>query len=169
MEGNGLYRSARGSQGSCGSNGWRTQGRSSHEAGRDKGGMQAWFCLPHPQGAAGAADVNTYHEDRMGFRLGKALTMAMRGSACFDFPEYRARSRDLPPDIPDAGLWDHFIHDGQFEGRPFRQASSRAGSASQHDGLCATCGRPRAGKGSRSGCRLSHDSMLSVLHVMLLC
>ena len=78
-------------------------------------------CLTPMQGAPGAAAANAYAQNRMAFKLGKALTMAARGSACFDFEEYRERSHDLPAGLPDDKLWEHFVHDGQFEGRHFRQ------------------------------------------------
>jgi hypothetical protein len=94
------------------------------------------------QGASGAASQNVYDERRASFRLGKALTMAMRGSACFDFQEYRARSHDLPPGTSDEDLWTHFVHDGQFEGRPFRWAHSALhahGSALPAPGLVPCC------------------------------
>lgn len=82
-------------------------------------GAVRWWTCP-PQGAPGAATSNLYARNRMAYKLGKALTMALRGSACFDFQEYRERSRDLPANLPDDKLWEHFVHDGQFEGRHFR-------------------------------------------------
>ncbi|EIE24703.1 hypothetical protein COCSUDRAFT_14419 [Coccomyxa subellipsoidea C-169] len=70
--------------------------------------------------AEGAANANVYDKKRMSFRLGRAITMLLRGNSCFDFNLYRARSRDLPGTMTDEQIWDHFVHDGQFEGRPFR-------------------------------------------------
>ena len=75
---------------------------------------------PVLQGVPGAATSNAYRQRRMAYKLAKALTMALRGSACFDFQEYRERSHDLPAGLPDNKLWEHFVHDGQFEGRHFR-------------------------------------------------
>lgn len=49
----------------------------------------------------------------------KLLEMRTVGSACFDAAYYSARNTDLPPLAP-ADLWEHFVHDGQFEARPFR-------------------------------------------------
>ncbi len=72
------------------------------------------------QVAEGAANANVYDKKRMSFRLGRAITMLLRGNSCFDFNLYRARSRDLPGTMTDEQIWDHFVHDGQFEGRPFR-------------------------------------------------
>ena len=75
---------------------------------------------PIMQGSPTAAVTNVYEQNRMAYKLGKAITMALRGSACFDFQLYRERSHDLSAEIPDEKLWEHFVHDGQFEGRPFR-------------------------------------------------
>lgn len=47
--------------------------------------------------------------------------MVVVGPACFDAAFYAARNTDLPPLTP-ADLWEHFVHDGQFEARPFRFA-----------------------------------------------
>ena len=51
------------------------------------------------------------------------LAMSARGSRCFDFAYYVAKSHDLPA-LPNEALWNHFAHHGQFEGRPFRWAHS---------------------------------------------
>ena len=71
------------------------------------------------QGEVGAANSNEYSQKRSFFRLPKMLSMARRGGHCFDFAFYKARSRDLPA-WPNDALWQHFVRDGQFEGRPFR-------------------------------------------------
>ena len=47
--------------------------------------------------------------------------MGIRGSACFDFDLYRSRSPDLAGLADNDQLWEHFLRDGQFEGRIFRQ------------------------------------------------
>ncbi|CAL8467738.1 g7276 [Coccomyxa elongata] len=70
--------------------------------------------------AEGAANVNVYATKRMSFRLGRAITMQLRGTSCFDYNLYRTKSRDLPATLTDEQIWDHFVHDGQFEGRAFR-------------------------------------------------
>ena len=62
---------------------------------------------------------NEYTDRKAAFRLAKAMLMERRGGRCFDFPFYRARSKDLPP-LPEPDLWQHFVKHGQFEGRPFR-------------------------------------------------
>ena len=71
------------------------------------------------QGVPGAINSNDYATHRASYRLAKVLVMRLRGSACFDFEYYRSRSRDLSS-WPHAQLWDHFVQDGQFEGRSFR-------------------------------------------------
>lgn len=72
------------------------------------------------QVAEGAANANVYATKRMSFRLGRAITMLLRGNYCFDYTLYRAKSRDLPATLTDEQIWEHFVHDGQFEGRSFR-------------------------------------------------
>lgn len=71
------------------------------------------------QGVPGAINSNDYATHRASYRLAKVLVMRLRGSACFDFEYYRSRSRDLSS-WPQPQLWDHFVQDGQFEGRSFR-------------------------------------------------
>ena len=46
--------------------------------------------------------------------------MGMRGSECFNLTYYQISNADMP--IQDA-TWQHFINQGQFEGRPFRYSS----------------------------------------------
>ncbi|KAK9787128.1 hypothetical protein WJX73_004056 [Symbiochloris irregularis] len=72
------------------------------------------------QGETGSVNSNDYSDKRSFYRLGKMLIMSRRGSRCFDAPFYRQRSHDLPAAWPESSLWIHFVHDGQFEGRPFR-------------------------------------------------
>ncbi len=74
---------------------------------------------PILQGVPGAINSNDYADHRASYRLAKVLVMQLRGSACFDFEYYRSRSRDLSS-WPQPQLWDHFVQDGQFEGRSFR-------------------------------------------------
>ena len=71
------------------------------------------------QGQAGIVNSNDYIQRRSAYRMAKAIVMERRGGRCFDFPFYRARSKDLPP-LAEPQLWQHFVKDGQFEGRPFR-------------------------------------------------
>lgn len=88
------------------------------------------------QVAEGAANENVYDKKRMSFRLGRAITMMLRGNSCFDFTLYRARSRDLPGDRTDEQTWDHFVHDGQFEGRPFRCCMPHLREFIQNGAIC---------------------------------
>lgn len=82
-------------------------------------------CCVCEQGQVGAVNSNDYKGlKRSSYRLGKMLTMAKRGSRCFDFAFYAAKSHDLPAAWPQNQLWTHFVHDGQFEGRPFRCCSA---------------------------------------------
>ena len=80
----------------------------------------------HTQGQAGIVNSNDYIQRRSAYRMAKAIVMERRGGRCFDFPFYRARSKDLPP-LAEPQLWQHFVKDGQFEGRPFRWACSGLG------------------------------------------
>ena len=139
-------------------------------------------CLPaHAQGVPGGANENVYNKRPMPFRLGKALTMAMRGPACFDYQAWpasksthaltssgsvacshasvacsdspsrgaskaysslgllticrrsTARATTTCPLRPlRADLWAHFVHDGQFEGRPFRYGQARTVLSTAH-------------------------------------
>ena len=89
------------------------------------------------QGVPGAINSNDYATHRASYRLAKVLVMRLRGSACFDFEYYRSRSRDLSS-WPQAQLWDHFVQDGQFEGRSFRWGGMSASldsplQAPEHD------------------------------------
>lgn len=79
-------------------------------------GIQQKECV---QGLPGAVNSNDFADHRAAYKLAKVLMMQRRGSSCFDDDFYRSRSHDLP-DWPPAQLWGHFVHDGQFEGRPFR-------------------------------------------------
>lgn len=92
------------------------------------------------QVADGEANINVFDQNRIIFRLGRAMTMELRGSSCFDFAMYRERSQDLPPNMSDEQIWDHFVHDGQFEGRPFRCLPPRTSpllcSSTSHSPQC---------------------------------
>ena len=94
------------------------------------------------QGVPGAINSNDYATHRASYRLAKVLVMRLRGSACFDFEYYRSRSRDLSS-WPHAQLWDHFVQDGQFEGRSFRWggrgASLSFSSAIRQDMILMQC------------------------------
>lgn len=71
---------------------------------------------------AGSEDVNTnaYKDKKSRYRLSKAITMLIRGPACFDFDLYLSKSADLAAMTDREELWEHFVRDGQFEGRVFR-------------------------------------------------
>ena len=43
--------------------------------------------------------------------------MSMRGSDCFDVEFYKKHNQDIPEE---EATWEHFVNQGQFEGRPFR-------------------------------------------------
>lgn len=47
------------------------------------------------------------------------MEMSLVGVSCFDAPYYKSHNPALPPMDP-TQLWEHFVHDGQFEARPFR-------------------------------------------------
>ena len=66
---------------------------------------------------------NIYRDRKSSFRLSKAITMMIRGPACFDFDLYRSKSADLAGLTDNDMLWEHFVRGGQFEGRVFRYAS----------------------------------------------
>ena len=75
------------------------------------------------QDGDGNVNRNLYRDRKSTYRLSKAITMLIRGPACFDFDLYRSKSADLAA-LPDNDmLWEHFVRDGQFEGRVFRYAS----------------------------------------------
>jgi len=46
--------------------------------------------------------------------------MLLRGPSCFDFDFYRSKNADLAVLTDKDKLWQHFVKDGQFEGRTFR-------------------------------------------------
>ena len=61
-----------------------------------------------------------YKSRKSSYRLSKTIAMLLRGRACFDFDLYRAKSVDLAALPDNDALWNHFVRDGQFEGRVFR-------------------------------------------------
>ncbi len=79
-----------------------------------------------------AVNDNLYKDRKSSYRLSKTVAMLIRGRACFDFDLYRSKSADLAALPGNDALWDHFVKDGQFEGRVFRYASLPP-SASVHD------------------------------------
>ena len=75
-----------------------------------------------------------YQDRKASYRLSKAIAMLIRGPACFDHELYRAKSADLAELTDNKELWEHFVSDGQFEGRVFRYPLR---SHQQH--CCAAC------------------------------
>jgi hypothetical protein len=49
--------------------------------------------------------------------------MQARGPNCFDFSLYREANKDLQK-FSDKDAWEHFVRNGQFEGRTHRHAQS---------------------------------------------
>ena len=72
------------------------------------------------QGNESDTNQKDFDKARFSYFLSKGVTMSMRGSKCFDASHYAASNPDLPSE---ASTWEHFTTQGQFEGRPFRQAS----------------------------------------------
>jgi hypothetical protein len=54
------------------------------------------------------------------FKLPMVLALAAKGIQCFDCPYYAASNGDIPRSFDCLALFDHYINNGQFEGRPFR-------------------------------------------------
>ena len=69
------------------------------------------------QGNDSESNRNTFDKARFSYFLSKGITMSMRGSKCFNIEYYTVSNPDLPPE---ARTWDHFVSQGQFEGRPFQ-------------------------------------------------
>ena len=69
------------------------------------------------QGNDSESNHNTFDKARFSYFLSKGITMSMRGSKCFDIEYYTASNPDMPPETC---TWDHFVSQGQFEGRPFQ-------------------------------------------------
>lgn len=63
---------------------------------------------------------NVYDTDAARFRLPFVLSAAAIGPACFDCEYYAAANPDIPTAFDCEGLFDHFINNGQFEGRDFK-------------------------------------------------
>jgi hypothetical protein len=55
-------------------------------------------------------------------KLAKTLAAAAQPSNCFDCPYYLQKNPDLPQDFDNLTCFQHFVNNGQFEGRPFRCA-----------------------------------------------
>lgn len=72
------------------------------------------------QDGEGAVNSNLYKDRKWSYRLSKAIAMLIRGPACFDFDLYHSKSADLAALTDKDELWEHFVRDGQFEGRVFR-------------------------------------------------
>ena len=70
-------------------------------------------------------DVNSnlYKDQKFAYRLSKAIALFIRGPDCFDFSFYRSKNPDLVALVDTDALWEHFVIEGQFEGRLFRYDS----------------------------------------------
>ena len=72
------------------------------------------------QDGEGGVNTNLYNDRKSSYRLSKAISMLIRGPSCFDFNFYRSKSADLAVLTDEDKLWQHFVRNGQFEGRVFR-------------------------------------------------
>lgn len=63
---------------------------------------------------------NKFVTNSASFKLPMVLALAAKGVECFDCPFYAASNGDIPPSFNCLALFDHYINNGQFEGRPFR-------------------------------------------------
>lgn len=87
--------------------------------------------LHHPTPSQGQhVASNEYSAKREHLRRIKIISMRERGPRCFDFDYYHKRNPDLPvPPWTAANLWEHFVKDGQHEGRVFRFRCPEPGEA----------------------------------------
>lgn len=63
---------------------------------------------------------NRYVTDVAVYKLPEVLAAAARGIDCFDCKFYADYNADLPASFDCLSLFDHYVNNGQFEGRPFR-------------------------------------------------
>ena len=71
------------------------------------------------QGAPSAVNANALTPDRLSPRIGRILTMMLRGPECFDFEYYRSENWYISSEMPTDKLWSDFVHQGQFLGGKF--------------------------------------------------
>jgi hypothetical protein len=73
-------------------------------------------------GVQGNPDIkkNRYVSDGPRYKLPGVLQAALKGMDCFDCSYYRSQNPDLPPMWSCLQFFDHYINNGQFEGRNFR-------------------------------------------------
>ena len=98
--------------------------------------------------------LNEYTKKKKYLREVKVLGMRARGDTCFDYDFYRERN----PDLPAWGmkqLWEHFVKNGQHEGRQFRfDCVMTAGKPSLHNSeqeeIAAENALPTGGNGTLS-------------------
>lgn len=109
------------------------------------GGCGGWTGVQAQQRSAllqeGGREVNSnvYRDRKPSYRLSKTIAMLIRGRACFDFDLYRSKSADLAALPDDDALWNHFVKDGQFEGRVFRYASLPLSAAMYAISVMSSC------------------------------
>jgi hypothetical protein len=63
---------------------------------------------------------NRYVTSGAEFKLPSVLAAAAQGIECFDCEFYRLSNSDFPPGFTCQQLFDHYINNGQFEGRSYR-------------------------------------------------
>ena len=63
---------------------------------------------------------NMWEHDAMPIKRQRIAYVQSRGPGCFDTTYYLAKNQDLQVIPTPLQLWDHFVTNGQFEGRSFR-------------------------------------------------
>lgn len=74
--------------------------------------------------------TNEYVKNKAYLREVKIIGMRAKGDACFDYEFYKVRNPDLPK-WAHSQIWEHFVKNGQHEGRQFRFdcAATQGGSS----------------------------------------
>lgn len=64
--------------------------------------------------------ANDYVTNTAQYHLPLVVTAALQGLQCFDCDYYRQASQDLPAEFTCNQMFEHYINNGQFEGRAYR-------------------------------------------------
>ena len=78
------------------------------------------------QGLPGAITSNKMSIDSLSPRLGRMMTMTLRGQDCFDFQYFLKENQHFPAGYTPDQLWADFVQRGQFRGDKFRYACANA-------------------------------------------